>query len=149
MAQVELDSFVTKLKSLLQLGFSATLHIEAEAGKASVCLKADLGYSIPPSYSQISQKSRQRRGPAYSRRQERRRQEFNAQAINTVERGNDDDAETADNHSASVGITIPNIEVTEQVTGEATQHHSSSELEDYKAMITELKQTIVDLEKEI
>ena len=94
-------------------------------------------------------KSRQQRGPACSRRQERRRQEFNAQAINTVERGNDDDAETADNHSASVGITIPNIEVTEQVTGEATQHHFSSELGDYKAMITELKQTIVDLEKEI
>ena len=73
MAHIEIDSFVTKFKYLCSAGFRTTLTIEAENGKASVCLKSDLDV-LPPQY--ISGKPRHQssrnRGPSYQRRQERR-----------------------------------------------------------------------------
>ena len=46
MAQVEIDSFFSKLKSFWASGFSATLNVETDRGKASVCLKTDI--SVAP-----------------------------------------------------------------------------------------------------
>ena len=67
MAHCEVDSFVAKFKNLWYAGIKASLKIEAENGEASVVLSAGLG--PPPSQGQ---RIRQR-GPAYSRRQERRK----------------------------------------------------------------------------
>ena len=46
MAIVELDSFVTKFKHLLSTGFNVTLTLEAVNGKATVCLRSELGLVI-------------------------------------------------------------------------------------------------------
>ena len=70
MANVEVDSFITKLKHLWQSGYKASLNIEVCEGKASVTLTADVGYTLPPSSPVKS------RGPSYQRRQERRRNAF-------------------------------------------------------------------------
>ena len=74
MAIVELDSFVTKFRHLLSAGFNATLTLEAVNGKATVCLRSELGVSVPP--PPCDYRHRQpplQRGPAYWRRQERRK----------------------------------------------------------------------------
>ena len=82
MAQVELDSFVSKLKSLWLSGFSAQLHVETKRGKVSVHLEADPRHAPPPR----GQAEIQRRGPAYRRRQEQRHgQKSNVAAVNPVE----------------------------------------------------------------
>ena len=99
MAVVEIDSFISKLKSLWALGYSATLHVETEAGKASVCLKADIGYLPPPA----TFPQRQHRGPSYQRRQARRRQ--NAQ-VNTVEGCEDAEEAAVANHVAVVADEV-------------------------------------------
>ena len=65
---------MTKFRQLWSAGYNATLTLEAVDGKASVCLKSELGgfdspvqshHYPPPPY----------RGPSYRRRQERRRAE--------------------------------------------------------------------------
>ena len=76
---MELDSFVTKLKNLWNLGISATLNVEVDGGKASIVIKADLGYLQPPLNNNSRQVSRSHRGPAYRRRQERRRNVYNVE----------------------------------------------------------------------
>ena len=70
LANVEVDSFITKLKHLWQSGYKASLNIEVCEGKATVTLTADVGYALPPS-SPVKA-----RGPSYQRRQERRRNAF-------------------------------------------------------------------------
>ena len=69
MAHCEVDSFVAKFKHLWYAGIKASLKIEAENGEASVVLTAGLGPLPPPPQGQ---RVRQR-GPAYARRQERRK----------------------------------------------------------------------------
>ena len=81
MACVELDSFLTKFKSLQFAGIEATLTVESKNGEAFVTLKAGLGYLQPPpdgfppprGYHGHGRHQRVHRGPAYFRRQERRK----------------------------------------------------------------------------
>ena len=74
MAHYELDSFVGKFKYLLNAGIKASLKLEAEDGKASVILSAGLGPFLPPLHGRHDGLRLQRgRGPAYRRRQERRK----------------------------------------------------------------------------
>ena len=76
MTHLEIDSFVLKFRNLCSAGFKATLSVEGENRKASICLKADLG-NIPPSFPQAHSHGplprAHRRGPSYHRRQERRK----------------------------------------------------------------------------
>ena len=83
--KVELESFFTKFKSLLDNGYNATLTLESVRGEAFVFLKAGLGPIINPiaSNGQNVQpgkgsmyQSQRHRSPSYRRRQERRRQLF-------------------------------------------------------------------------
>ena len=75
MAHYEIDSFVIKFKQLWLAGTKATLKIEAVDGQASVILTAGLGHPPPlaPGPHGHDQPPRQHRGPAYLRRQERRK----------------------------------------------------------------------------
>ena len=74
MANVELESFVTKFEHMLAAGFNATLTLEAVNGKALVCLRSELGvYQPPPPYDYRHRQPPLHRGPAYWRRQERRK----------------------------------------------------------------------------
>ena len=76
MAHCEVDSFVAKFKHLWYAGIKATLKIEAVDGEASVVLTAGLGPHLPLPHGLgphgYGQHVRQR-GPAYRRRQERRK----------------------------------------------------------------------------
>ena len=75
MAHLEIESFVLKFRNLCSAGYKATLSVEAEDGKASICLKADIGYvppSFPPPHSH-GPPPRVHRSPSYYRRQERRK----------------------------------------------------------------------------
>ena len=155
MAQTELDSFVSKLKSLWHFGFSANLNVKTEGGKVSVSLEADLGYAPPPFNFPKNQTSQQNRGPAYQRRQARRRvQKLNAA---TVSSNRESGADTA--AEAVTENTIPeNYETTEQVAAHtegpchaACSRHdngqNSAEVECTK--LSELKAKIVELEQEV
>ena len=75
MAHYEIDSFVIKFKHLWCAGNKATLKIEAVDGQAFVILTAGLGHPPPhaPGPHVPGQPPRQHRGPAYLRRQERRK----------------------------------------------------------------------------
>ena len=64
----ELDFFVAKFQKLLEAGFTAHLDVDANAGQAWVGLRVMLGSNL-----RQNQKEKKRRGPAYDRRQERRR----------------------------------------------------------------------------
>lgn len=140
MAQVELDSFVSKLKSLWLSGFSAKLHVETEGGKVSVRLEADLGYAPPPR----AQAEAQPRGPAYRRRQERRRgKRLNVVAVNPVETH-----AVGAEAIATASSVHDNPEATEQVES-AKCDHSNIDKEDSNPQLDELRSKIVELEKEI
>ena len=77
MAHCEVDSFLSKFKHLWHSGINATLTVKSTDGEATVVLTADLGpIPFPPLHlpRHHGQPLRQQRGPAYQRRQERRRQ---------------------------------------------------------------------------
>ena len=77
MACTELDSFLSKFKHLQFAGIEATLTVESKNGEAFVTLKAGLGHlqppvGFPPPHG-YGVPRRVHRGPAYFRRQERRK----------------------------------------------------------------------------
>ena len=72
MAFSEIDSFVEKFKHLWHAGIKASLNVESFDGEACVTLQAGLG-NIPPPYRFQSYHPRPPRGPAYERRQEKRK----------------------------------------------------------------------------
>ena len=86
MSREEIDSFIVKFKTLLLSGKKATLVLKSDNGKAEVSLNVELGEVLPnPVHGgrpvpplnlprNLGQPFRQQRGPAYQRRQERRRQ---------------------------------------------------------------------------
>ena len=71
MAEVELNSFITKFKYLCHAGFDASLNLSCAHGKATVTLQAEIGFMGPPP-SQVPHTPFKRRSPAYSRRIARR-----------------------------------------------------------------------------
>ena len=134
MANVEVDSFITKLKHLWQSGYKASLNIEVCEGKASVTLTADVGYTLPPSSPVKS------RGLSYQRRQERRRNAFSRnnevkpEVINTqvAEQAGarlvDDTMNKATVQGVVVSTNTDNTiveEPTEEVTGQMEINESS------------------------
>ena len=92
MAFNEIDSFLYKFKHLWRAGLKTSLKVEAENGEASISLTVGLGCVPPPFYAQTppSQYRSVHRGPAYYRRQERRRQ-----AATATQPAQDDSAEQA------------------------------------------------------
>ena len=71
----ELDSFYKKFHQLWKAGFTAHLDIDAHAGKAWVGICVQLGDAPGPVHRQVHHSHQSsRRGLAYQRRQERRRQ---------------------------------------------------------------------------
>ena len=72
MANIEAESFFIKFRYLWSAGYHATLTIEAVDGKASVLLRSELGVFDPPAPRHYPPPPRYR-GPAYRRRQEKRK----------------------------------------------------------------------------
>ena len=77
MAHTEIDSFVLKFKYLCHAGYKASLSLESENGEAFVSLKAGLGFLpppllLPPAQGHSQHLLSRNRGPAYTRRQEKR-----------------------------------------------------------------------------
>ena len=98
MAHTEIDSFVLKFKYLCSAGFKATLNVEAEDGKASIYLKANLGYT-PSSFLHLyhhGSSPRVHRGPSYYRRQARRKTAQTAAAATSSHTLQADQADQAD-----------------------------------------------------
>ena len=76
MARVEIDSFYTKFKHLLNAGYDATISFEARKGEAFVTLHAGLGLlsgKIDQGFEQNNGFRKRNRGPSYLRRQDRRK----------------------------------------------------------------------------
>ena len=78
MAHFEIDSFVVKFKHLCHAGIKASLTLEAENGETVVSLKAGLGhlnapFAVPSPHGYGHRLPNRQRGPAYQRRQERRK----------------------------------------------------------------------------
>ena len=137
MAHLEIDSFVLKFRNLCSAGYKATLSVEAENGKASICLKADLG-NIPPYFPRPHSHGpppRAHRGPSYHRRQERRKAAQTAAASRDATKAvqaakNNDEAEIAPSTSSVVSEkdieedkeTNRNIEKDEQVQSAEKLH---------------------------
>ena len=110
MAHTEIDSFVLKFKYLCSAGFKATLNVEAEDGKASICLKANLGYT-PSSFLHLyhhGPSPRVHRGPSYYRRQARRKAAQTAAAATSSHAAQADQAETS-NFVAEKGPSTPTV----------------------------------------
>ena len=78
----ELDSFIRKFHQLWRAGFTAHLDIDAHAGQAWVGIRAQLGPAPGPAHQEVHHHHFRspRRGPAYQRRQGRRRQAAQAAA---------------------------------------------------------------------
>ena len=74
MALMEIDSFLTKFKNLWHAGYKASFNLESEKRHATVTLKAELGFAPPPHPYHHHVQLPKHRGPAYQRRQERRKQ---------------------------------------------------------------------------
>ena len=70
MANIEIDSFVKKFKSLCQLGRTAKLTLTSNAGKASINLSVDL--EVLPQEVLPPPPKHSRNGPARLRRREKR-----------------------------------------------------------------------------
>ena len=80
----ELNSFITKFKSLCSAGFNASLQINSKDGCATVSLSVEVGYL--PSVTPAGKPKKQKRSPAYYRRQERRKEakKISATAVEAV-----------------------------------------------------------------
>ena len=137
MAHCEVDSFVTKFKHLWHAGTKASLTIEAVDGQASVKLRAGLGYLPPPvhplgPHGPHGQPFRQHRGPAYQRRQERRKAAGKA-ADHCV--SNDIAAAQADDTSENAAETAESSETTKDKnnTAELAQNDFSCNICDFKS----------------
>ena len=72
MASSEMDSFVTKFKTLCQAGRNASLTLSSNAGKAVMNLRVDLGVLEHQDRRHHHPPQRSRNGPAQQRRRERR-----------------------------------------------------------------------------
>ena len=119
MASNEIDSFVLKFRNLCYAGLKATLTLDAENGEAFVSLKAGLGHLpapsiVPPHYHHGHKPLSAYRGPAYHRRQERRKaaakhnlEAEKASSDNVNDSGNDEDLEMLEGKD----------EVTKEATG--------------------------------
>ena len=86
----ELESFVQKFQQLRKAGVTAHLDVDTHAGRAWVGLRVQLG-QVPagPVHQPFHRHPHQQRGPAYQRRQERRKA---ARASSTAElRSSDSD----------------------------------------------------------
>ena len=80
MASAEIDSFVSKFKTLQYAGKKAILTLETKNGEAFVTLKAEVGFLPPPFPPRVH------RPPAYLRRQERRKAARKvAESVHTVQ----------------------------------------------------------------
>ena len=73
MLMTELDTFITKFHQLWRAGHTAHLDLDTHAGEAWVGLRVQLGPAPGPEHKHSSSPP-QPRGPAYHRRQKRRRQ---------------------------------------------------------------------------
>ena len=73
MLMTELDTFITKFHQLWRAGQTAHLDLDTHAGEAWVGLRVQLGPAPGPEHKHSSSPPRQC-GPAYHRRQKRRRQ---------------------------------------------------------------------------
>ena len=107
MAFTELDSFLSKFKHLQFAGIEATLTIESKNGEAFVTLKAGLGYlqpphGFPPPRGYYDRQHRVHRGPAYFRRQERRK-------AARVEAAEQDDTNSQAEEVREVGVSEENV----------------------------------------
>ena len=70
MAQLEIDSFVTKFKQLLNARLVASLKIDSINGEANVILKANIGkVSLAPTFRGPTVIPANFRGPFYHKRQ--------------------------------------------------------------------------------
>ena len=97
MANFELESFLTKFRCLSIAGYEATLNISCKAGQTYISLNANLGqlHSQYPSHINPTPPGfnprRKHRGPAYFRRQMKRKIRENDQyfendaAVNSTE----------------------------------------------------------------
>ena len=113
MSHCEVDSFLTKFKQLWHAGIEATLTVKTVNGGSSIALTAGLG-PIPGLPHHVHP-SRQHRGAAYYRRQERRqeaRRQAERQAVDhesIAEKAtevSDDSANTV--HTAAEGVALEN-----------------------------------------
>ena len=84
----ELNSFITKFKLLCSAGLNASLQIDSKDGCATVtvCLSVEVGYL--PSVTPAGKPKKQKRSPAYYRRQERRKEakRVSATAVEAVKK---------------------------------------------------------------
>ena len=122
MSYNEIESFVGKFKHLCHAGFKATLNIEADHGEAFVTLRAGLGSIPPPFYP--SRHPRQTpqayRGPAYQRRQERRKAARTA-AENVAKHA--EDANDVPPNDAATDHVAEEVVEAQKVAEEATEIH--------------------------
>ena len=124
MAHTEIDSFVLKFKNLCSAGYKATLSVEAEDGKASICLKANLGY-IPlsflhPYHHGQGPPPRVHRSPSYYRCQARRKAAETAAAVASSDAPQADQADTS-NLVAEQAPSTPNVVSEEDIIEDETQ----------------------------
>ena len=78
MAQLEIDSFVTKFKQLLNARLVASLKIDSINGEANVTLKANIGKaSLAPTFRGPTVIPANFRGPSYHKRQIKHLEAFN------------------------------------------------------------------------
>ena len=126
MAHLEIESFVLKFRNLCSAGYKATLSVEAEDGKASICLKADIGYVPPPFPPPHSHgpPPRVHRSPSYRRRQERRKAALAASYDATPA-----DKAAVNNHEAEQAPCTP-TEVSVEVIEENEEVIENSEEEE-------------------
>ena len=75
MGAVQIDSFVSKFKLLLNTGYNASLSLESYLGEVSIVLNCKVGRTSPPPCSPVRSyvASPKHRSPSYVRRQARRK----------------------------------------------------------------------------
>ena len=128
MANTEIDSFVLKFKYLCHAGYKASLSLESDNGEAFVSLKAGLGFLPPPLLLPPAQGHDHgqhlpsiHRGPAYARRQEKRR----AAAKQPAEAEKALDSSSGSEHVAN----DEDSEITEEVIGTEDVETANKEAE--------------------
>ena len=78
----EIDDFLYKFYQLQKAGFTAHFDLDTNAGQAWVGLRVMLGTSHKEQKQSTIRKRKNKRGPAYERRQERRQAERAKKSVN-------------------------------------------------------------------
>ena len=164
MADVEIDNFVRKFKSLRDAGYKASLTFDTDLGEVNISLSCKVGRVVPPPSPSrniypctpppqlVASRNSKRRSPSYYRRQARRKAKLDSSSVIKVNladgvRAEDDEiSDEVDEDTVAMHVTetseqeVAEIEVRTE-SGQVDIDEESSDVEQERGSSSDEEET--------